>query len=105
MSKEEIKAFMANTKVDQPATVEEFTDAVLEAYKDRTRQVYFIWRKLKELYPEVDANRVIREGSYDFGLFQGEKIARKYGGGDKVGPKEALLGQTSRGGCWFLNRK
>ena len=36
MSKEEIKAFMANTKVDQPATVEEFTDAVLEAYKDRT---------------------------------------------------------------------
>lgn len=105
MSKEEIKAFMANTKVDQPATVEEFTDAVLEAYKDRTRQVYFIWRKLKELYPDVDANRVIREGSYDFGLFQGEKIARKYGGGDKVGPKEALLGQTSRGGLLVFKQK
>lgn len=105
MSKEEIKAFMANTKVDQPATAEEFTDAVLEAYKDRTRQVYFIWRKLKELYPEVDANRVIREGSYDFGLFQGEKIARKYGGGDKVGPKEALLGQTSRGGLLVFKQK
>ena len=105
MSKEEIKAFMANTKVDQPATVKEFTDAVLEAYKDRTRQVYFIWRKLKELYPDVDANRVIREGSYDFGLFQGEKIAGKYGGGDKVGPKEALLGQTSRGGLLVFKQK
>ena len=71
MSKEEIKTFMDASRIDQPATVEEFTEAVLGAYKDRTRQVYFIWRKLKELYPEVDANRVIREGSYDFGLYQG----------------------------------
>ena len=98
MSAEEIKSFIAQSKIDQPATVEEFHQAVKDAYKDRTRQVYFIWRKLKELYPEVDANRVIREGSYDFGLYQGNKIAAKYGGGENVGPKEALLGQTSRGG-------
>ena len=105
MSKEEIKAFMDASKIDQPATVEEFTEAVLGAYKDRTRQVYFIWRKLKELYPEVDANRVIREGSYDFGLYQGEQIAQRYGGGDKVGPKEALLGQTSRGGLLVFKQE
>ena len=98
MSTEEIKEFIEHSKIDQPATVEEFHQAVKDAYKDRTRQVYFIWRKLKELYPEVDANRVIREGSYDFGLYQGKKIAAKFGGGEKVGPKEALLGQTSRGG-------
>ena len=105
MSKEEIKAFMDASKIDQPATVEEFTEAVFGAYKDRTRQVYFIWRKLKELYPEVDANRVIREGSYDFGLYQGEQIAQRYGGGDKVGPKEALLGQTSRGGLLVFKQE
>lgn len=105
MSKEEIDKFMKESRIDEPATVEEFTQAVLDAYKDRTRQVYFIWRKLKELYPEVDANRVIREGSYDFGLFQGEKIAKAYGGGEKVGPKEALLGQTSRGGLLVFKQK
>ena len=59
MSKEEIKQFMENSRIDQPATVEEFHQAVKDAYKDRTRQVYFIWRKLKELYPEVDALSLI----------------------------------------------
>jgi len=87
-------------KTDQNATPEEFHQAVKSAYMDRTTQIYFIWRKLKELYPEVDANRVIREGSWDFGLFQGEQIAKKYGSTD-LGPKEALLGQTSRGG-WLV---
>ena len=38
-----------------------------------------VWVKriMQELYPEVDANRVIREGSWDFGLWQGKKIAEK----------------------------
>ncbi len=97
MSKEEIKAFMEDMKVNQQPTVEEFHQAVKSAYKDRATQVYFIWKKLKELYPEVDANKVIREGSYAFGLFQGEKIAEKYGA-ENIGPKEAIIGQTSRGG-------
>ena len=49
MSAEEIKDFIAQSKIDQPATVEEFHQAVKDAYKDRTRQVYFIWKTLKEL--------------------------------------------------------
>ena len=105
MSTEEIKKFMEDSRIDQPATPEEFKAAVKSAYKDRTRQVYFIWRKLKELYPEVDANRVVREGSWDFGLYQGQQIAAKYGGGDKVVPKEALLGQTSRGGLLVFEQE
>ena len=100
MSKEEIKAFMDASKIDQPATVEEFTEAVLGAYKDRTRQVYFIWRKLKELYPEVDANRVIREGSYDFGLYQGEQIAQRYGG-----RRRHSLDRPHAVVCWCSNRR
>lgn len=105
MSKEEIKKFMDESGIDRSATPEEFKAAVKDAYKDRTRQIYFIWRKLKELYPEVDANRVIREGSWDFGLFQGEQIAKKYGGGEKIGPKEAILGQTSRGGLLVFEQE
>lgn len=104
MSKAEIDKFMAASKVTEPATVEEFKTAVKEAYKDRTRQIYFIWCKLKQLYPDVDANRVIREGSWDFGLYQGQKIAEKYGA-ENIGPKEAILGQTSRGGLLVFEQE
>ncbi len=97
MSQKKIDEFMESLKLDQPVSIEEFKAAVKEAYKDRTRQIYFIWKKLKELYPEVDANRVIAEGSWEFGLYQGKKIAEKYGA-ENVGPTEALLGQTSKGG-------
>ena len=45
----------------------------------------------------MDANRVIREGSWDFGLWQGKKIAETYGA-ENIGPAEAVLGQTSKGG-------
>lgn len=97
MSKEEITQFLQDMQVEEPASKEEFYQAVKAAYKDRATQIYFIWKKLKELYPEVDANKVIREGSMEFGRYQGEKIAKKYGA-ENIGPKEALLGQTSKGG-------
>lgn len=104
--KKRIQAYMDSLKLDQPVSVEEFHQAVKSAYKDRSTQIYFIWKKLKELYPEVDANRVIREGSWDFGLWQGQKIADKLGA-ENIGPVEAVLGQTSKGGvltfeqgCW-----
>lgn len=95
--KKRIQEYMDSLKLDQPVSVEEFHQAVKSAYKDRSTQIYFIWKKLKELYPEVDANRVIREGSWDFGMWQGRKIADKLGA-EKIGPVEAVLGQTSKGG-------
>lgn len=95
--KQRIKEYMESLKLDQPVSAEEFHQTVKSAYKDRSTQIYFIWKKLKELYPEVDANRVIREGSWDFGIWQGEKIAQKYGA-ENIGPVEALLGQSSKGG-------
>ncbi len=104
MSQKEIKDFMETSRVDKPASPEEFREAVLGAYKDRTRQVYFIWKKLKELYPKVDANRVIREESWEFGYYQGQQIAKKYGA-EAIGPKEALLGQTSRGGLQVFQQE
>ena len=92
-----IREYMASLKLDQPVSPEEFHQAVKSAYKDRSTQIYFIWKKLKELYPQVDANRVIREGSWDFGVWQGKKIAEKLGA-ENIGPVEAVLGQTSKGG-------
>lgn len=96
----EVKDFVESLKLEESVSIDEFHQAVKSAYMDRTTQIYFIWRKLKELYPEVDANKVVREGSWDFGIFQGEQIAEKYGA-ENIGPKEAVVGQTSKGG-WLV---
>jgi hypothetical protein len=98
--KEAIAKFVESLKLEDPVSPEDFYKAILSAYQDGTRQVYFIWKKLKELYPEVDANKVIGEGSWDFGVFQGEQILKK-SKEENIGPVEALLGQTSKGG-WFV---
>ena len=94
---ERIQQYMESLELDKPVSPEEFHAAIKSAYKDRSTQIYFIWKKLKELYPEVDANRVVREGSWEFGLWQGNKIAQKYGA-ENIGPIEAVLGQSSKGG-------
>ncbi len=94
---EKIKRFVDEMALDKNIPPEEFHKSVKEAYKDRTRQVYFIWQAIKELYPDVDANKIIRLGSRKFGQYQGKKIAEK-AGTPLLGPTEALLGQTSRGG-------
>ncbi len=96
----EIKDFVDSLELEASVSPEDYYKSMMSAYQDRTRQVYFIWRKLKELYPEVDANKVIGEGSWDFGVYQGEQVKKKYAG-KKIGPKEAILGQTSKGG-WFV---
>lgn len=98
--KKKIDAFVEGLQLEKDVSPEDFSQAMLAAYQDRTRQVYFIWRKLKEMYPEVDADKVIGEGSWDFGVYQGEQVKKKMAG-KEIGPVEALLGQTSKGG-WFV---
>jgi hypothetical protein len=102
--KEKINAFEKNIGKGQPATFEEFRREVRNAYMDRTRQIFFIWKKLKELCPKVDADRVIREASWDFGVYQGEKIAET-SGGKNLGPADVLLGQTSKGGMAVFDQE
>lgn len=97
---DEVQEFVEGLKLNEDVSIEEFHEALNAAYMDRSTQIYFIWKKLQELYPEVDANKVIREGSWEFGLFQGNQIAEKYGA-ENIGPKEAVLGQTSKGG-WLV---
>ena len=99
-----IAAFEDGIGKGRPASFDEFRQAVRNAYMDRTRQVYFIWRKLKQLHPEVDADRVVREASWDFGVYQGEKIAQK-AGTTELGPAEVLLGQTSKGGMAVFDQE
>ena len=101
---EKIKRFVDEMALDKNIPPEEFHKSVKEAYKDRTRQVYFIWQAIKELYPDVDANKIIRLGSRKFGQYQGKKIAEK-AGTSLLGPTDALLGQTSRGGYFVFQQE
>lgn len=99
-----IRDYMESLHLEDPVSPKEFHQAVKGAYKDRSAQIYFIWKKLKELYPEVDANKVIREGSWEFGLWQGNKIVEKYGS-ENIGPVEAIIGQSSKGGFMTFEQK
>ena len=105
MSKADIDAFTGNMHFDEPVSQEDFRDAVQSAYMDRSRQIWFIYKKMKELYPEIDAERVIREGSWDFGVYQGNKIVEKYQDAEAIGPREALFGQTSKGGMLVFDQE
>ena len=105
MSKQDIKDFVDELNLEAPVSPGEFKRNVKSAYMDRSKQIYFIWKKIQELYPEVDANRIIREASWDFGLYQGNQIVKKYGGAEQMGPKEALLGQTSKAGMLVFEQE
>lgn len=104
MSRKDIENFVDGLNFGKPVPEEEFKAAVKGAYMDRSRQVWFIYKKIKELYPEVDAERIIREASWDFGLYQGNQIVEKYGA-ENITPREALLGQTSKGGMMVFEQQ
>ena len=59
---------------------------------------------LARLHPEVDASKVLREASWDFGVVKGKQMAKKIGGADKT-PKEVLKGQTSKGGMLVFKQE
>lgn len=102
--KKEIKELVDNLGLEKDVTAEQFRLAVKGAIKDRAIIYYCIWKKIKQLYPEVDADQVMKEASWDFGIIKGNQIAKKIGGTDKT-PKEVLKGQTSKGGMLVFNQE
>jgi hypothetical protein len=102
--KERIEEFVDTLRLDKTVSPEEFYRSVKNAYQNRTRQVYFIWKAIKELYPDVDANKIVRHGSRNFGIYQGKKIAGE-AGTSELGPIDALLKQTSRGGYMVFDQE
>jgi hypothetical protein len=102
--KNEIGQFVNSLALEQGVTAEQYRVAIKSAIKDRAVIYYCIWKKLRQLYPEVDATKVLREASWDFGIVKGNEIAKKIGGTDK-GPKEVLKGQTSKGGMLVFKQE
>lgn len=103
--KKEIQDFVAGLGLDKDVTPEQYKAAVKGAIKDRAIIYYCIWKKLKELYPEVDADKVMQQASWDFGIVKGNQIAKKIGGKEGKSPKEVLKGQTSKGGMLVFEQE
>lgn len=101
---QEIQAFVDSLNLDKGVSAEQFKTALKSAIKDRALIYYCIWKKLKEMYPEVDADLVLQKASWDFGIIKGNQIAKKIGGTDK-NPKEVLKGQTSKGGMLVFEQE
>lgn len=89
ISKEE---YLNKVAPNTPITEADYKEAVTGAHKLRTIVTYFIWKKLKELYPDVDANKVLVEAYRDFG----QDAGKKWGAFDTAA--EGLLKQSSRAG-------
>jgi hypothetical protein len=100
----EIREFVSSLGLEQDVTAEQYRLAIKAAIKDRALIYYCIWKKLQQLHPEIDATKVLREASWDFGMVKGKEIAKKIGGTDK-GPKEVLKGQTSKGGMLVFKQE
>ena len=93
----EIQEFVGSLNITDDVTADELRTALTGAIKDRAIIFYYIWKKIKELHPEIDADRIMREASWNFGLVKGAQIAKKIGGTDKT-TREVLKGQSSKGG-------
>ena len=103
--KQEIREFVESLGLEKSVTAEQFKTAVKAAIKDRAIIYYCIWKKLKEMYPDVDADKVLQKASWDFGIIKGNQIAKKIGGKEGKTPKDVLKGQTSKAGMLVFEQE
>lgn len=77
---------------DTQITVDEYKNAITGAHKLRTIVTYYIWKQLKQLHPEIDADEVLVKAYREFGQKSGEKW------GEIETASEGLFKQSSRAG-------
>ena len=100
----EREEFVDGLRLEADVTADDFKTAMKGAIKDRSLIFLFIWRTLRDMYPDVDAVKVMQKASWEFGLVKGAAIARRIGGTDK-NAKEVLGGQTSKGGMLVFEQE
>ncbi|NMA17943.1 MAG: hypothetical protein GX939_04200 [Clostridiaceae bacterium] len=79
-------------------TKEDYINALESANRDRALYAWFLYKKLKELYPEVDAQKVFTEAIYEYGVTRAgaEKNLKT--------ASEVLLDQTSKAGMLVFDQ-
>lgn len=93
------KIYMEKVFPDTPVTNEEYCNSIIAAHKARTIVCFMIWKKMKELYPTMNADRVMIEAYREFGVRTGETW------GKINSAAEGLYKQSSRSGYMVFQQE
>jgi len=91
-SDKRILAFHEKIGLDKEITREDLKNALEGAIQDRGLFLYFIWKTLKELHPELETEKILAKAVYDYGLYKSQNM------GDVQTAADALLNQSSKNG-------
>lgn len=95
MKQEEIKnleKFKAKIGYDDPVTREDLKAALESAMRDRGLYLYFIWKSIKAMHPEIDADEVIMDAMHNYGLYKSKGV------GQVENALDGMLNQSSKNG-------
>lgn len=88
----ECQEYFDKLNLDGEITREAYRDAVVSAQKGRAMVSYLIWKKMKEMAPEIDADAVMIAAYREFGVINGQKW------GTVGNARQSLLAQSSLSG-------
>lgn len=87
-----VEEFKAKVGYDAPVSREDLKKALEGATRDRALYAYFIWKSMQELYPEIDADEVLRNAMRKYGLYKSKGL------GTVTNALEGMLNQSSKNG-------
>ena len=87
-----VQEFKEKIGYDEPVTREDLKKALEGAMQDRGLYVYFIWKAIQKLQPEVDADEIIMEAMHTYGLHKSKLL------GKVETAMDGMLNQTSKNG-------
>jgi len=94
-----VEDFKNQIGLENPVSPDELANIVASAIKDRARIFYFTWKTIQELYPDVDADRIMAEASRKFGEYKSSGL------GEVKNAEDALLKQTSKAGMLAFDQE
>ncbi|MGN0770212.1 MAG: hypothetical protein ACI4N0_05800 [Christensenellales bacterium] len=94
-----VKAFKEKIGYDDPVTKEDLINALESAIRDRGFFLYFTWKAIQKLHPEIDADEVIMEATHNYGLFKSKSV------GNVTNACEGMLNQSSKNGMLVFNQE
>lgn len=88
----ECQEYFDKLGLEKEITPEIFRNAIVSAQKGRAMISYLVWKKMKEMYPEIDADAVMIATYREFGIINGKKW------GNIENAKQSILAQSSKSG-------
>lgn len=92
---QKIDEFMEGLKLEEDVSAKMFEMTARRLIQARSIIFYLIWKKLKEMHPEVNATEVLKEASIEFGLIQSEGLKKRLEG-KNIDAETCMLSHISK---------